>query len=140
LLGVSGRTHAQEAAPATPAPAAEAAPPAEEAAAPPEDEDSIVPPSPARAGPPLDKVKQAIQQVDDERNSTTNFWPWLAVGIGLGASVGSAAYGAIYAIDCDHNCSSPNWASLTVVAGAAVAALSMIWLVRTNDEIRELNS
>jgi hypothetical protein len=104
------------------------------------DEDAVVTRSPAKSGPPLDHVKAQLMDLQKERESTTNLWPWLVLGVGLGATVGSATYGAIYAIDCDHDCSTPNWVSLTVVAGAAVAALSMLWLVRTDDQIRELES
>jgi hypothetical protein len=136
LLGVSGRSSAQEG--ASPSAQVQAQVQATEEAEP--GDESIVPEAPSRAGPPLDKVREALKRVEDERASTTHFWPWLAVGVGVGASVGSAAYGAIYAIDCDSDCSAPTWVSLVVVAGAAVAALSMIWLVRTDEDIRELES
>jgi hypothetical protein len=95
-------------------------------------------PAPVKAKP--EKLRLRLREADAERAHSSNLLPWLTVGIGAGTVVVSALAGAIHALGCDPGCSTPNWVALIVVAGGAVGTLGAIWLIRTDESLRELDS
>jgi hypothetical protein len=85
-------------------------------------------------------TQKQLAEVRFEREHRTNFWPWLAVGVGFGATLVSAGAGAAKALSCDHQCATPNWVALAVVVGAGIGTLSTIWLLRTDAALARIDS
>jgi hypothetical protein len=66
--------------------------------------------------------------------------PWITVGVGAGTVLVSAIAGAVHTLSCDPGCDTPNWVAFAVVAGSVVGTLGAIWLIRTDADLRELDS
>lgn len=86
------------------------------------------------------ELERQLHELEQERVHWTNFWPWLTVGTGAATVVLGSAMGVGAAFDCKPNttCAAAPWATLIVVVGAAIGTAGAIWLVRTDDEIRQL--
>ncbi len=86
------------------------------------------------------QLQKRLQDIEDERASTSNLLPWITVGTGAAVVLMSAIAGIVYPLDCDREpgCQAPAWPSLTVMIGAAVGTAGTIWLLRTDADIREL--
>jgi anti-sigma-K factor RskA len=69
-----------------------------------------------------------------------NLWPWLTLGVGAGAVLVGALGGAGYVLACDGECGTTPWVSVLVVAGAGVAVLGTIWLLRINADNAQVES
>ncbi|HKU39551.1 MAG TPA: hypothetical protein VJR89_15435 [Polyangiales bacterium] len=86
-------------------------------------------------------LEQKLRDVQRERETTTNFWPWLALSVSIATLATGTVAGVASTLGCERGeggCSSPPWASLVVVLGATMGALSAVWLVRTDRGIAEL--
>jgi hypothetical protein len=88
----------------------------------------------------IQNVQRQLAAAIEERAHTSRLLPWLTVGLGAGAVLAASATGAGYALSCEASCESPNWITLTVVAGATIATLGAIWVVHKNAEVRVLES
>ena len=86
------------------------------------------------------QLRLQLQQVEKERAGTSNFLPWLTVGVGGTAVVGAAVAGTIHTFTCDNECSTPNWVAAAVVGGGLVAILGGLWVIHRDLYIRELES
>jgi hypothetical protein len=87
-----------------------------------------------------EQLRLQLKQVEAERAATSNFLPWLTVGVGGGTVLGAAVAGSIHVMQCDPGCSTPNWVAFAVVAGGLVAILGGLWVIHRDDDIRELDS
>jgi hypothetical protein len=103
------------------------------------DPDTQPPPAP-RNNAGGEKLRLQLQQVIAERENASRFFPWLTFGVGYGATLFAAAYGATYALTCDSNCSAPNWISLVVVVGGLVGTLGSLWVLRANQHVEHIDS
>lgn len=97
---------------------------------------------PARAAPRLapDKLRLELKQVEDERAHSSDLLPWVTVGVGAGTVLVSALAGAVHTLRCDPGCATPNWVAFAVVAGSLVGTVGALWLIRTDADLRELDS
>jgi hypothetical protein len=60
--------------------------------------------------------------------------------VGAGAVLVGALGGAGYVLACDGECGTTPWVSVLVVAGAGVATLGTIWLLRINADNAQVES
>jgi hypothetical protein len=88
----------------------------------------------------LAATQKQLADVQYEREHATNFWPWLGVGVGFGATLVSAGVGAAKALTCDHQCATLNWVALAVVVGTGIGTLSTVWLLRTDASLARIES
>jgi hypothetical protein len=150
LASVAAAAHAQApgvtppvtapegAAAGAPAPAAEAAP---SEPLPSDTDGTVEAPAPvASSAGGRAALEQRLHELERERAHWTNFWPWLVVGTGATMVLTGTIMGVARAFSCEENtkCSSPPWATLIVVVGAAVGSVGGVWLVATDNGIREL--
>jgi hypothetical protein len=137
ITTVPASAQEQAAPPQQKAEAAESVAPAESAAAPDDDEEPVKPASVPHAAP--EKLRLELHQVEDERAHSGNLLPWATVGLGAGTVLVSAIAGAVKTLSCDPGCATPNWVAFAVVAGALVGTLGAIWVIHTDNNLRELD-
>jgi hypothetical protein len=85
-------------------------------------------------------LERRLHELEHERAHWTNFWPWFVVGTGVTLVLTGTVMGVARAFSCEQNteCSSPPWATLIVVLGVGVGSVGAVWLVATDNSIREL--
>lgn len=106
----------------------------------PADDDETQQPAPAAARAAPDKLRLELKQIEDERAHSSDLLPWLTVGVGASTVLVSAVAGAVHTLRCDPGCDTPNWVAFAVVAGSLVGTLGAIWVIRTDVDLRELDS
>jgi hypothetical protein len=86
------------------------------------------------------QLEQRLHELEHERAHWTNFWPWFVVGTGATLVLTGTIMGVARTFSCeqDTKCSSPPWATLIVVLGAGIGSVGGVWLVATDNGIREL--
>lgn len=99
----------------------------------------------AKPGRPADPIRLAqigrdLALVRDEETSTSRLLPILTITLGVAAVATAATVGAVQALSCSDTCHAGGWQGVTVIGGAAVATLGVLWLRWTNDDLRELGS
>ena len=98
-----------------------------------------------KPGRPADPIRLAQIERDlallrDEEASTTRLLPMLTIALGVATVVTAATVGAVQALSCNDTCRADAWQGVTVIGGAAVATVGVLWLRWTNDDLRELGS
>lgn len=78
--------------------------------------------------------------LDGERAKTSNLWPWVTVATGATAVFAGTLIGVVSAFGCTPNtlCAAPPISPLIVVVGAGIGTAGAIWLVRIDDDIRDI--
>lgn len=106
----------------------------------PADDDETAKPAPAAPRVAPDEIRLELKKIEDERAHSSNLLPWVTVGVGAGTVLVSALAGAVHTLRCDPGCATPNWVAFAVVAGSLVGTVGAIWLIRTDVDLRELDS
>jgi hypothetical protein len=104
-------------------------------------DDVVEPPAPIGTATDARRVTELKAQLQHESaQHVNNLWPWLTLGVGAGAVLVGALGGAGYVLACDGECGTTPWVSVLVVAGAGVATLGTIWLLRINADNAQVES
>jgi hypothetical protein len=103
--------------------------------------DTAEAPAPAASLTDARRVVELRTQLQRESaQHVNNLWPWLTLGAGVGAVLVGTIGGAGYVLACDGECGTTPWVSVLVVAGAGVATLGTIWLLRINHDNAQVES
>jgi len=89
----------------------------------------------------LRQLELHLDDVNDERASTSTLLPWTVVVLGISAIVLGTGV-ALSGIDScgEDSCSSPLWPTWVVVGGTTAATGGLIWLKLVKEDIAELES
>jgi hypothetical protein len=86
------------------------------------------------------QIENELAGVTEDAASTTRLWPVLTLATGVAAIAVGATGGAVEALACDGSCRTAAWQGPTILAGAAVATLGILWLRWTQADLDELDS
>jgi hypothetical protein len=86
------------------------------------------------------EIERSLAELRDEEGSAPRLWPIVTITLGVTAVLLAATSGAASAISCDDSCSAGAWQGPTVVGGAAVTTLGILWLRWTDADLREIDT